>query len=403
MSAGAGAPDYEAMFVEYVRRLGKEVQGRRLILLHVSRLQASNRREHHLRVIQNAFEPLMRRTEGQLFQFRNDDMAVSFKGATAAEIDDVVLKVRYLFANDPLVAPDSDQSGAFATWYDLEFGDYSALLTEAERRGAEAEQTRRNRTANAGPPDAPLDPARLSRIEAALGSVDVTPMLRRQLVCTLVEGAPPVPVMNEVYVAIPMLRKALLPGVDLGANRWLFQYMTEALDRRVLAAIPQAEAASELATSINVNLTTLLSPQFLAFDRTLRAKTQKTIVLELQPIDVFGDMGGFIFARDVLRDRGYRFCLDGLSHLTFPLIDRERLKLDFQKIQWHPDMLADEGRERGHELAAAINAAGVQRVILCRCDDDRAIAFGRRLGIRLFQGRHVDALIQQRRAAAQAQ
>ncbi len=386
--------DHEALFQEYVRRLANQTQGRRVVVLHVSRLQASNRREHHLRIIRDAFEPLLRRTEGHVFQFRDDDLALSFKGASAADIDDIVLKVRYLFANDPLVAPDSEGAASFATWYDLEFGDYPNLMTDATRRAAEAEQARKARAAAPAPPQlVPLDPARLARVEAALTSIDILPMIRRQIVCTLIEGAPPAPVMNELYVAIPMLRKALLPDVDLAANRWLFQYMTEALDKRVLAALPALEGTTEMSTSINVNLATLLSPQFLAFDKALRQKTQKTIVLEMQPIDAFGDMGAFIFAREVLRDRGYRFCLDGLSHLTFPLIDRDRLKLDFQKIAWHPEMLADARGDRGRDLAAAIERAGPQRVILCRCDDDRAIQFGKALGIRLFQGRHIDALL----------
>lgn len=387
-------PDYEALFQEYVRRLANQTQGRRVVVLHVSRLQASNRREHHLRIIRDAFEPLARRCEGQVFQFRDDDLALAFKGASAAEIDDVVLKVRYLFANDPLVAPEAEGGESFATWYDLEFGDYPALMTDTTRRAAEAEQARRARPATPPPPPlAPLDPARLARIEAALVSIDLVPMIRRQIVCTLIDGMPPAPVMNELYVAIPMLRKALMPDVDLAANRWLFQYMTEALDKRVLAALPALEGVTEMSTSINVNLATLLSPQFLAFDKALRQKTQKTIVLELQPIDAFGDMGAFIFAREVLRDRGYRFCLDGLSHLTFPLIDRDRLKLDFQKIAWHPEMLADARGDRGRDLAAAIERAGPQRVILCRCDDERAVQFGKALGIRLFQGRHIDALL----------
>src|SRR3546814_5875753 len=77
--------------------------------------------------------------------------------------------------------------------------------------------------------------------------------------------------------------------------------------------------------SINLNVGTILSPPFLNFDSSLKAIARGTVVIELQKIDIFGDMGAYMFARDFMRERGYRICLDGLNHLTLQFIDRERL------------------------------------------------------------------------------
>ena len=85
----------------------------------------------------------------------------------------------------------------------------------------------------------------------------------------------------------------------------------------------------------------------------------------MQSIDLFGDMGAYIFARDFVHERGYRLALDGLDQMTFPLIDRRKLKLDFQKIQWNPEILSDIRANKREEFIAAVNKTGATRVILC--------------------------------------
>ncbi|WP_164516573.1 hypothetical protein [Minwuia thermotolerans] len=37
-------------------------------------------------------------------------------------------------------------------------------------------------------------------------------------------------------------------------------------------------------------------------------------------------------------------------------------------------------------------------LILCRCDNAHAVEFGRSIGVSLFQGRHVDALLSEQAA-----
>ena len=113
-------------------------------------------------------------------------------------------------------------------------------------------------------------------------------------------------------------------------------------------------------------------------------------MVEFQTIDVFGDLGAFLFARDFLQANGHRVCLDGLDHHGLPMIDRAGLGLDLLKILWTPTM-AESGRAAA--LRAAVEAAGRARVILCRCDGPEAIAFGHDLGVTMFQGRAVDGLL----------
>jgi hypothetical protein len=145
--------------------------------------------------------------------------------------------------------------------------------------------------------------------------------------------------------------------------------------------------------SVNLNISTLLSPDFQAFDQSLRSGSRGSIVIEIEKVDIFNDIGSYIFARDYVRERGYRVCLDGVTALTLPFIDRERLGIDLVKVFWSPD-LGDPARpERAAEVRAAIERVGKSRVIIARCDTADAVRFGHECGVQLFQGRHIDRML----------
>ena len=59
-------PNQENMFLEYVQRLERHRESRAAVHLHLSELQAVNRREQHLRAAANNFEPMIESMEGQL-------------------------------------------------------------------------------------------------------------------------------------------------------------------------------------------------------------------------------------------------------------------------------------------------------------------------------------------------
>lgn len=391
------------LLLDVAERLRKHAEGRRAIHLHLSALQAHNRREHHLRIAANSFDALIKRRDGQSFRLPNGDIIVIVANATVAEIDDVVLRLRYLFSDDPLVHSEADGDEArFCSWYDLAH-DHDAFLGLAQaihrrqsaRRAAGADDARADGPARDTEAVEPMDPERLSRLETALRGSDLSALLRRQPVCILVAGAPPKPVYNEIYVSIHDLRRRVMPQVNIASDRWLFQRLTRLLDRRLISVLPEMESEAGLTTGMNLNVSTLLSDEFLAFDKALRQRHSKPLILELQVIDVFADMGAYVFARDFARQRGYRICIDGLSHLTFPHLRRDELGVDMEKIYWHPTIVEDVDAGPGRRFREAVERAGPARVVLCRCDDQAAVDFGQAQGITLFQGHHIDQMVAQ--------
>ena len=390
----------EALLYDYAQRLARFGEGRRAIRLHLSRLRPYNRRRHHLRIAASILEPLISGREGALFRLYNEDLVVVCRGASVAEIDDYVLRLRFLFSEDPLIRQDEADGEAFCSWYDLgaEYTRFLARVRELveERAREEAAHAAAARPADEGPdkPSDPIDPPKLGAIEKAIAQADLSHLLKRQAICAVAAGVELRPVLYEVYISIDGLRDALLPSHDLEANHWLFRDLTRHLDRRMIALLTRNDDISlRRHVSLNLNIETLLSPEFLSLDAALSVTPQRGIMVELQLVDVVADPAGFHFARDFLHDRGYRICLDGTTHLTLPLVDRERLGVDLIKLRWSRE-LADyaAGLDVG-PLRGCIERLSPERLILCRCDSAQAVELGRHFGISLFQGYHLDRLL----------
>lgn len=391
----------EAQVMDLVDRIDRMTENRVAVHLHMSRLKEYNRRPHHMKISAHSWESLIQGGGGVLYRMSNDDVVFIGPQERYAGIDEVVQRTRKMFSGDPLLIRDDPVASDFANWYDLKknYGEFRAL---AERLQTAANQRREvemknlaeaRKTGTMPGSKEPLDPQRLASLVQAVRNMDLGPMLRSQPICALLgtENNPQA-VFNEYFIAIGEMANKLMPDIDLAADKWLFQYLTSFLDKRVLAVLPDSPDMKDpnQAVSINVNVSTLLSDEFMDFDGRFRTITKKPIVLEIQPHDIFGDMNAFAFARDFCKERGYKICLDGLNHLTFPLLNRAFLKVDLLKIVWTPD-LADEAQgPRRTQFEEAIKRAGASRIILCRCDSADAIAFGRSLGIALFQGRFLD-------------
>lgn len=396
------AHNQESLFYDYVRRLEHHRQGREMVHLHLSRLRPFNRREHHIRVAADAFEAMVKELLGQVFVLSNADIIFIFKTEAMGKVEHALDKVKFLFGDDPLLSEEEVDGHGFSTFYDVET-DYDTIVNMAR---AMVEDEKRAKAGSGTSHDVKaalmakqgqgerMTPRLLDRVVEALKVADLTNMVRRQYVCSI-EGAQMVPTaqFSELFISIADLRETLMPGVNLTSSPWLFQHLTETLDRRVLSLLGKTEERDITGDiSINLNVATLLSPEFLKFDENVIAAMRGNIVLELQQLDIFSDLNAFLFAREFVKERGYRICIDGVNYKTLPFIDRERLEADMIKLIWHPDIIRG-GHDLSDRVIRQIMLTGANRVILSRCDTEEAINFGRENGIELFQGRHVESLI----------
>ncbi len=395
---------HEARFLDDLKSLDPGSRDRGVIRLHLSRLLPENRDKDNLRNAETVFDDLARTRTAQLYRMRNSDLMVVFENHETASAERAMLKLLKLWERDPLIAKfKSDaRKNRLSNWFDMN-ADYDKLLTFAMRQAASTEKSMRKTLPeliaarellrNSAERGTPLTPTELGKAEDALARVDLSSFTRRQPVCAFVEDGKPEIVFTEVFVSIADLRETLMPRTDLTINPWLFQRFTQTLDRRVMAQIARREDRTLVRDgfSINVNVSTVLSEEFLSFDDDF-APSSQDVVLEMRLEDMFADPGSFAFARDFVTERGYRICIDGLSLSTFPFADPNRLGVTYAKLNWAQEMTAYGGTEQGQRLKEMIRERKKGRTILARCDSEAAVKVGQQMGITLFQGRYIDAL-----------
>jgi hypothetical protein len=393
------ALSYEELLLDFVTRLDRHRAGRMACELHLDLLRPYHQQAHHLRIVRKTLEPLTRRFDAGIYEMHNRSVVVVAKGATLADIETYVAMVRALFAEDPLFL--SEDESQFCSWYDLG-QDYDALLRRA--RQLSSAQKAAADAASARPPAThvgEIRPTHLEQIERAIEHADLANILRRQEVCAVVPGLRPEPMFHELYFSMHFLAQNLLPGHNVTSDDFLFRHLTRVLDRRMLALMMQRELFHLLkAAAINLNVRTVLAAEFMEFDKATNLQDRGALAIELPALDVMNDPEQYLFARDFLKERGYKIVLDGVKHLNLPLIDRDWLGFDFVKVTWTPSLFDDAATQRGEALKAAVSRIGRDRVVLCRVDSEDGLKAGDALGVTLYQGRLIEALCAARPKAA---
>jgi hypothetical protein len=386
----------EVRLIEMLNDIRSEGAYWRVVDFHFSDLLEHYRSAVQIRIAVNLVYDLLKGYDGGIFVCQDSRLLVLVRDVMPSLLDKVIFQLRYLLMDDPLAyLASGEENPEFCTVYDLG-ADFDALMKFAKRRmvminreGGPVITVTPNRNALK-----PFTPAQLIRIEHDLGKLDLSPVLRRQPVCASLPNTAARRVFDEVYIHMLSLRKLFDMDTDFLSNRWLFKYLTGLLDVRMLSLMMQHSLrflASPI--SINLNVETILSASFTEFDRIIKTLPKVSVVVEVQVADVFVDMAAFIAARTQLQRLGYRLCLDGLTNYSLPQLDRERLGFDLAKLQWNADLEGDVKSTDVQKLAAAIRTYGANRIILSRCDNDKAVKFGQALGITLFQGRALDRVI----------
>lgn len=401
----------EAHLIELLNLVQEQRQGWLAIGFNFSRLLEHYRSEYQIKIATNLMNDILGERDGAIYLCEDSNIYIMVRHFAKPLMDKMIFQLRYLFMDDPLAyTMEGEENPDFASVYDIEM-DWQDFMDICKRRlvsrvrKTQAEQRTVGRaTAGAmesmGIEQKPMPSMRvfnasnLAQIERDVRDVDLSSAIRRQPVCAAVPDTTMRTVFDEMYINIPHLRQNMGLQVDLNSNRWLFKYLTQILDVQMLDMI-QRNPARYLANpvSLNLNVATLLSNRFAEFDAAIKPSSKVSVVLEIQIADVFADMGAFIAAKETVQKLGYRVCLDGVTELSFPQIDRQRLGFDLMKLIWNADSEQDVTSESNRALVEAIKRCGANRVILSRCDGKQAIDYGHAMGLTLFQGRFIDGIL----------
>lgn len=377
----------EKLLYDAAERVGRIRDGRMALHLHLSQLLPQNRDDAKIRIAFRMFESMVDTFRGQLFLLSNSDMVLICKDARLADLDAVVYKLRALFSKDPLTySEDETGEDRFVSYYDLssDFDSFFSVCGELAALARKRVEENRNQTTIQ-----PLDAVNLSRVLDRIAGTDIAGVVRRQPCIRFSDKMVADVAFQEFFMSIADLQKALAPDVNLLANRWLFQHLSQALDLSVMAALLGAGFRKiPTAFSLNLNMESIHSDAFRKFEAAVRGRAG--LVVEFQLIDIFNNLDGFFRARDVLRANGHTTVLDGMNPISLQFMDAELYDTDFVKLNWSQDMADDVVTA---DLRDALGPVGFHKVILARCDSETAITWGLAHGIHHFQGRFLDSMV----------
>ena len=379
----------ESLLLGAVERVGRIRQGRMAVHVHLSRLRVQNRQDGHVRIALRMLEPMVNAYRGQMFLLTNSDVVFMLKDANLTDVENMIYKLRALFSKDPLTFADSgDGVDNFCSWYDLAGEDYDTFLEMAREATEEARAKNRDKAQQASA--ATLDAKMLGDLLERLTRTDISRLIRRQS-AIMVGGSNSNAevIFQEFFVSVTELQKELASEVSLLSNRWLFQHLSLSLDQRVLTSLARSQLmAWPVVYGLNLNIATVKTAAFNEFAEHISGHAGLSV--EVQVLDVLADSRGYFEAHKKLHDQGHWIVLDGIGALSLQFMDVAQFKADFYKLNWSPEM--GEG-EHGEQVVAGLNAVGMEKIVLGRCDSEAAIQWGLTKGIQRFQGRYVDTML----------
>lgn len=236
-----------------------------------------------------------------------------------------------------------------------------------------------------------LLPKDIAKIEKMFYKANVVNFIRNQTAYRMVSKIELEEYCDEIFISIEYLIK-FLAHQEISSDVWLFQYFTRTLDARILYLMGAGNEGErkKIAYSLNLNVATLFTEDFLIYDKAVPHRVRKDQAIEFQAFDLVENATEMPFIRAFLRSRGYRLSVDGVDRDLFMLLDWDAMDVDVVKLRWSPDLAA--GDAAFQEKVAAIAKAGRPELVLCRAGDEAAIDWGAKVGIKLFQGWYLDGL-----------
>lgn len=389
--------------MDLLGRMRSNTGGAYAVHLHLSELRASHRQPHFMRMVARSLESLSSQQDVQVFNFSNADVALLCRNTPVDDVDDAVFRVRALFNEDPLTqTEDGSTEDRFSSWYDLaqpsDFKDFedaassvAAASEELKSQQAEAMSTGRASTAMGGDP---LTPEMVQGVTQKLLEARIGDLVHRQPAVIVGTGKKQELSFREHYIAMGELRERIAPKINLFAGHWLFQYISETIDARVLEVLSRLDyAGMDYPLSVNLNVSTVMARPFQNFHAIVGENSDKVIV-EIQIIDIFADMGGYAYARDWLHENGYRVLIDGLNPLTLNFFDPSPLEADFVKVSWGPEVRGGIAQDQTRQIQKVVKKMPSGGVVLSRVDSEEGVSWGLGLGIRCFQGHFIDKVVE---------
>lgn len=382
-------PAPEELLLDYARRLDRHRQGRRALWIHLSRLSRHHRRDGDHLVGGKVMRPLARKYQGEVFSLASGDVVVLLKDPDEKAIDSALFELRLAFSHDPLMRrADEEGPEVYLTVYDIA-ATYDAFLDVVKlactRRGPQSHEPQANEPqAHDAAPGARLifsreqlrekAPATLpGHIDTSQGRIAVERLLERQTIGRVVS-----PHMTRPWGKREAIRPQALDAFD---------HLNVAVSRHQVTASSALSEVERLLmggwcdllrsegterTLLMLRTETLMSAEFLTFDRWIMENGLAHPSISLYLEDALSDAETVAYLRGFLRERKYRIGLGAVPLGNLALVRDALSGMAFLEIAIPPEiqtrdkeLLSRIAGEWGEEtvLAAAVASPQVLEAV----------------------------------------
>ena len=369
----------EKFFLETMTRIQRNKVEYKVLYINISKLKPKNRHSKFVRVVARMFDNMVAIAEGTMFVFNNGDIVILGKNITENLVDESVEKLRRGLITDPIWTNQGVEQ--FAKLYSYE--DFDSII------GKVNELILSDNSEDAPQEVVAVDAGQIEAVKAHLDGMDIVDIIKHQSVIKIEKAGQYSKLFEEFYVAVKDLSANFDKSLDLTANKWLFLYLTQTLDKKTMASFKFSSIKNKIPyVSVNLNLSSLFSPEFDSFIKLLKDNNQ-SLIAEIQIMDIINNMQAYLDAKELLHRAGCQILLDAASLEMLQALSVDKFAPDYIKIFWHPLM---EDYQIDDNVKNMLNNIGMDKIILAKSIDEKALRWGIKQGIRSFQGPYIDNL-----------
>ena len=373
----------EKYLLSALDRIAKSSAGYAVLYISASKLKPKHRHPKFLKILEKFFDGVVGLSTGVFFPLTNGDFAILGRGFTQAAVDEAVEKLREGTSNDPILHGKKSSDFAAVLNFPENFASFYRFIANMVENGQNT-----NVQDNMIPEARPLEAGEVEQVLSILDEVDISELVKRQSVVQI-KGANQFKVdFQEFFVAVKDLNQQF-DGIDLQANRWLYFYMLQNLDKRMLAAFFSAKLRQwPDFIGVNLSLKSIYSQEFIDFAKLFEDQNKK-IVVEVQLTDIFNNLSQYFEVKEILARGQHKILIDGVSASSLKFLNIKSLNPDMIKIFWEPlwEFCPDN-----EDIKKIVAEFGKENLILAKCDSSQSLSWGIRHGFNLFQGPFMDNL-----------
>ena len=372
------SPASGRQLVDMLKRLEHTKAEGLALLIRLSSLNPGKNPQNHIKITLSALNGYIIDVQAQLFLLSNNDIVILDFASPVKKIEELASTVRKIF-----------QSDAFVASYPEKFAEVYPLSTHIKQLSVYVQKyaTETPQLQNEPKKEVPLAPEHLDAILRNIQGFNILKIIRRQEAIQITPQGKLSSLFLEYFTSMADLKKAIAPDVNVLSNRWLFQHLSETLDKRMLGSYKELFAHTPKNISLNLNISSLLSP---AFENFLNEIPEgKSVIVEVQLMDIIQNTRNYMTVRNLLHEAGHYILIDGLHAISFEFMDINLLDPDFMKLNWSPAILQSNASAK---LTKHLDAIDPEKLIMMRCEDESSLAWALMHRITRFQGYFIDAL-----------